>query len=106
MAFDSLKARWRRLRPVHKPVLPPPRRGTSTALKPFVPVPTAGGPPVLPADMKRLRDSWTSYAEHEPRLTAAMFLDRLAWRRRYLAEERRTLEARLAELNASLRPLP
>jgi hypothetical protein len=105
MAFDSLKARWRRLRPGRRPPLPPPRPGASTALKPFVPVPTAGGP-VLPADMQRLRDSWTAYAEHEPRLTAAMFLDRLAWRRRYLAEERRTLEARLAELNASLRPLP
>jgi hypothetical protein len=106
MAFDSLKARWRRLRPVRRPPLPPPRRGTSTALKPFVPARKAEGPPVSPADMQRLRDSWTIYAEHEPRLTAAMFLDRLAWRHRYLAEERRTLEARLAQLNASLRPLP
>jgi hypothetical protein len=106
MAFDSLKARWRGLWSVRRPVLPPPRRSTSTALKPFALSAPAAGPPLSPADMKRLRDCWTAHAGQEPRLTAERFLDVLEARRRYFAEERRALEGRLAQLNANLRPLP
>jgi hypothetical protein len=106
VAFDNLKARWRGLWSGRTPTLPSPRPGTSTALKPFVPSPPAAGQPLSPADMKRLRDCWTAHAGQEPRLTAERFLDVLEARRRYFAAERRTLEASLAKLNASLRPLP
>lgn len=105
MAFDSFKMRWRSLWSTRKPA-PPPPRGPSTALQPFGASPPSEPSPLTAADMKCVRDYWDVYCRHHTGLTPEQFLDILERRRRTFAEERRAREARLAQLNASIRPLP